>query len=246
MKLRNTLLALCILYVVAAYADDYKKCTYHYFKGKKVSTSECYDDAHRFGKARAYNMQGQVIYEKEIRTVGGSSHVEFSYYDNGAVKKASWHSAPDGGIQWYNTVTTFSEDGKVTGETENNYDHSPVQTMQRYPGDKGKKDSAHTAYCAVIYASEFWYVNTTRYTVIVTADRGAEHYSLTLKPGATAKGGQLILAEQFDDPSRYYKFSVMPANSKLKKKLIVIPSDQKPQSTSKEVKRYYFEVRRIV
>jgi hypothetical protein len=64
------------------------------------------------------NKTGNVIYEKELRTIGGHASVEFTFYPNGALNKASWSSAPDAGIQWYNSTDIFSEDGKLVSHTE--------------------------------------------------------------------------------------------------------------------------------
>ncbi|MBC7552734.1 MAG: hypothetical protein H7257_02015, partial [Taibaiella sp.] len=89
----------------SALAND-NKCEYHYFRGKRISTATCYEK-NNFGKAVAYNKKGEIIYEKHIRKVAGHSYVIFSYYRTGAVSKAVWHDAADGGIQWYSSITTF-------------------------------------------------------------------------------------------------------------------------------------------
>ncbi|GAA4462228.1 hypothetical protein GCM10023093_08400 [Nemorincola caseinilytica] len=108
-------------------AQEYTRCSYKYFvHGKGIATSQCYDKDGRWGKAKAYDRTGKEIYSRELRTVGGHSYVEFSYYDrSGAVKTARWSSAPDGGIQWYRSYTEFSEDGKIVNETKDSYDDGP-------------------------------------------------------------------------------------------------------------------------
>ncbi|MCD6012835.1 MAG: hypothetical protein K0Q79_2697 [Flavipsychrobacter sp.] len=237
------LLFLLILCSIAVSAEDYKKCTYRYFKNKKVSTSECYDANNRFGKVRAYNLKGELIYENEIRKIGGSAHVQFEYYANGAVKKASWRSAPDGGIQWYSSVTTFSEDGKKTGETEHNWDdYHHVRTIKQEPPKQFvKKDTSNVVTCAIIYSSEFWFINKTKYTVTVDATRGEEHYTTTLKPGQQLKGGQLVLAEQFDNIEKYYKFSTHTTGMR-GQYLLIRPSKQAPIDKTREVRQYYYDI----
>jgi hypothetical protein len=40
---------------------------------------KCFDTNKRFGKATAYNKTGSIIYEKELRTIGGHASVEFTF-----------------------------------------------------------------------------------------------------------------------------------------------------------------------
>ena len=63
--------------------------------------------------------------------------------------------------------------------------------------------------CAVIYASEFWFINKTQHMVSVHAYRLSsrdEEQTVKLRAGEWNKGGALVLAEQFDNPERYYFF----------------------------------------
>ncbi len=262
MNTRLLFILLLVAFHVSAHDKDYPRCKYSYFKGsKKVSTSECYDTNNRWGRARAFNTTGDVIYDRELRRIGGHSSVQFSYYDNGAVKKAHWSSAPDGGIQWYRANTYFSEDGKKTGEDEDSHEGPGRLTLQpqyvqpskpqpKRPGEhipQEKPPKPAVVECAVIYSSEFWFTNTTRYVVEVDATRNKnEHFTITLKPRETMKGGYMIGAERFEDPAGFYKFTVKPVKGGTKQKFIIIPSDKKPDNPKKEVRRYYYEVRRIV
>lgn len=242
-----------------AAAQDYPLCTTHYFTGtKKVSSTHCYDKDNRWGRARAFNRLGQQIYERDLRRIAGHSTVEFTYYETGAVKTASYSSAPDAGIQWYRSFTTFSEDGKVTSETHDDYDDRPQVLYRHHPGEHIPQKpttpaprKTTVAECAVIYTSEFWFTNYTPHTVVVTATgkyNKSVTFTLSLHPRETLKCGQLILAQQFDDPAKTFDFTVTPLKpGKNKQKLIIIPSeDRLPENTSKETRRYYYEVRRII
>lgn len=220
-------------------------CDYHYFNDRKVSTSQCYEK-NNFGKALAYDRLGKIIYEKELRRIGGHSSVYFSYYHSGAVSKAEWRSAPDGGIQWYSSLTNFAEDGTVTGYTEQNYDDHVTlikrPVMEEPKPSVLKKKEVMT--CAVIYSSEFWFINHTQLPVIVHADRrygNDDFHTIALKPGDSVKGGALILAEQFDEPEKFYQFGAGYRKSKTSKVLRIKPLGA--QQITKEVKRYYYEVR---
>ncbi len=220
-------------------------CDKHYFKNHKISTTQCYQNSN-FGKATAYSMDGKVIYEHEIRRVAGHSSVYFSYYENGAVSKAEWSSAPDGGIQWYRSVTTFGIDGSVTGFTESSYDdHPTLFAPHREPLlEQPVRQKKEVVECAVIYASEFWFINNTRQAIVVHADRmhGADDFhAVAIKPGDTAKAGVLILAQQFDEPEKYYRFSCNYRDKKKAKGLHV--KLKATQQMNKEARRYYYSVR---
>ena len=241
--------SLFLLCCFSAAARDYPNCTNHYFKNKKISTSECYDADHRWGKAIAYNANGAVIYEKELRRIAGHSSVMFSYYENGGVKKAEWSSAPDGGIQWYSSVTTFSEDGTITSVSENDYDNKPSIIQQ--PAIKlpavinpvaPRSDSSRTVIPVGTYNTEVWYTNNNRRAVIVTATRGPEQTRVTVDPKQTVKGAHFILARQFEDPSFYFQFTVTPKYKYDKARYALMPSHRKPEQVNKETRRYYFDV----
>jgi hypothetical protein len=263
--MRATLfLILFLLSIPAANAGEYPRCTYTYFKSKQIATSTCYDTNNRWGRARAFDRTGKIIYDRELRKVGGHSSVQFSFYASGAVKKAYWSSAPDGGIQWYHTTTLFSEDGKITSETEDNYDKGPGIVMPLKPGyiappaphkpappkvTPTKPAPSTTMECAVIYASEFWFTNNTPNSVVVTTNRKSninETYTTTLRPRQTLKGGQMIGAQIFYDPSLYYDFHVKPLKESLAQEFIIRPAARKPESPKTEVRRYYYEIRRII
>ncbi|MES2702586.1 MAG: hypothetical protein V4649_08110 [Bacteroidota bacterium] len=248
---------LFILITVLAYSlqaiAQKEECEHHYFRNKAISTSACYGKGFNSGKARAFDKSGKVIYEKGIRKFAGHSYVQFSYYESGAVKKAEWSDAPDAGIQWYKSVTTFGEDGKVTGYTEQSHDGlrnvSPLKTMP----DTGYKPPVVTprqpkkkeiVACAVIYSSEIWFINRSKQAAIVHADSksaGGESYTVRLKPGASAKAGAMIQAQRFENPERFFYFSAVP-EVEGKRRLPQITFDHEEQD-GKEKRRYYFEVR---
>ena len=93
----------------------------HYFPNGKVSTFT-YIDEDRYGKALAYNLKGEVIYENRTRSVHGSASVRFTHHENGMIKIARYSSHPDGGIQWYRSTTEFNEKGEKTKEQHDNYE----------------------------------------------------------------------------------------------------------------------------
>ncbi len=256
-------LSLLLSFSLSSFGQRFSNCKYTYFKNGKKATSQCYDADDRWGQARAYDYKGAVIYEKELRKIAGHSSVQFSFYENGAVKKAEYSSAPDAGIQWYRTYTTFAQDGTITSEVNDSHDNGPGTTApfkrQEYitpsptptvsPTPATAKPTPTTIECAVIYSSEYWFINTTTYSVVITAThkyRKTEMNSITLRPRQSAKGGQVIQAQFFDNPTKQYDFTVRAVKPGNKTKYIILPSDKQPEQTSKENQRYYFDIRRII
>jgi len=91
------------------------------FPNGTLSTFSYLEKDHK-GKAIAYNLKGETIYEKNIRRVYGNASVRFSHYDNGALEKAHYTSYPDGGIQWFKSTTFYNKKGEVIGETTDSND----------------------------------------------------------------------------------------------------------------------------
>jgi len=173
----------------------------------------------------------------------------------GGVKKAEWSSAPDAGIQWYHSSTSFSEDGKITHEEHQSWDDNPGTTIRRNPQKQFELPSPVVApkqeevKCAEIWVSEYWVRNTTPYSVLVTASRkgnNAETHTATLKPRQSLKLGEMPGAQMFEDPSRYFTIEASALKSGTKRKLIVLPASGEPENPSRTVRRYHFDVRRIL
>lgn len=241
------LFAFSILFIRAQH--DYPNCKDTYFKNGKISTSKCFDKNNRFGKARAYNQQGQKIYERELRTVGGHSSVSFTFYKTGAVQKAEWRSAPDGGIQWYSNITTFAEDGTQLSSVDNNYDDRLTIPYTQVPNQKPAaadtvKPTLETMACAVIYSNEIWYINHSPHKIIITAVRNKDEFFTTLvSKGESIKGGAFILAQQYDTPEKYFSFSVQPLNPKVKQQFAFTALPELTNTIKEGVRRYYYEIK---
>ncbi|MBX2906732.1 MAG: hypothetical protein KF744_11885 [Taibaiella sp.] len=240
----------------SVFAQKYPKCSYTYFKGGKIATSQCFDPDNRWGQARAFNKAGEVIYEKELRHIAGHSSVTFSFFENGGVRKAEWSSAPDAGIQWYHTTTWFSEDGKVEKEDHNNWDDHHVTVppgRQLPPTTKTPRPAptkTETMECAAIWVSECWITNTAPYSVIVSASRKGgkmiETHTITLRPRQSMKIVEMPGAQMFNEPSAFYELTAKSVKSPASRKLIVLPSSRLPENNSPTVRRYYYDIKRII
>jgi hypothetical protein len=83
-----------------------------------VSTSELWDLERNWGRFKAYNHEGVLLVEFELRRIAGHARVEVSYYANGQVSRLEYSSAPDGGIQYWEYIYTYSEEGKETSRID--------------------------------------------------------------------------------------------------------------------------------
>lgn len=264
----STLLVFCIS--MAQAQQSFSNCKDSYYKSGKISASQCFDKDNRWGEAKVFNTKGEVTYRKELRNVGGHSSVQFTYYDNGGVKKAEWSSAPDGGIQWYRSVAYFAEDGTLQHEDEDSYDRTtqltvkpgyttspttktpdkehPVPTKPAPPTTPTTPtpSPSETMECAAIYASEYWYINKTKYRIKVVSQHfyyKDQQTTTLLMPGDTLKGGDLILAQMYDEPSKYYHFTASTISKKTSYKPTIIPRPELAKEVKVGVKRFYYVVK---
>lgn len=99
--------------------------TYSYHQNGEISTIIFQTKLPGYGAqgyAKAFNYQGELIYEASISRSGLYCSVRFTYFENGTVKSARYSSHPDGGIQWHKKETFFNEKGQKTAESEENWD----------------------------------------------------------------------------------------------------------------------------
>lgn len=226
-------------------AEEYSfHCEKKFFKSGQLSSQKCYDKDKRFGKAIAYNIKGEIIYEKELRTIGGHASVYFSYHTNGAVQKAEWSSAPDAGIQWYNATDVFDENGKKISHTENNYDDYlrvttpfivPVKdtVIKQSPIVPGKKATLISNKNFI----EVWCINHTYYPVVVNVKDKKTYAGVAetiLQPADSVKIIQYKFAKEVNEPHKKYQISVSALN-KGDGKNPVVKSIKKKKLTQNDV-----------
>ena len=222
------ILLLSIFFVQFSYAEnDYPNCEKTFFKSGELSTKKCYDKDNRFGKAYAYTKKGKLIYEKGLRKIAGHESVYFTFYPSGAVKKAEWSSAPDAGIQWYNSTDEFAENGTLTSHTENNYDdYLRVVPTYIVPKDTSSKNST-TKYDSVIIKPkqvECWFVNHTYFTIsvkVIDKKNKQEINQKNIKAGDSIKVGTYDYTAKNFEPVRKYLFDIQSANNTTEQKPFV-------------------------
>lgn len=171
----------------------------HHHATGEVSTKEWMDTDERFGLTTAYDRSGKEIFRYGTRRIGGHASVHFSYHANGAVSRAEASDAPDAGIQWYRSTTTFDDQGNQTGFYQQN--HEDLTTLRFHTGP----DEPVLAYCQKLFTNEVFLVNATRQAGKATvkvmrpspALKNSEH---TLAPGDTVRLGSYSVGERFAAP----------------------------------------------
>lgn len=188
-----------------------------YFPSGKVSTIQVLEDQ-REGFARAYNQNGEVIYEANIRRFAGHASVQFTHYKNDAVKTAHYSSAPDGGIQWYRVTTEFSEDGEVTKETKDSHENltlvehmAPEILKIELPEEQEKKTkksppNKEVSTCARIHQNKIKLINHSRFTITYRFIYQNKESFIKIKPGETKAGIEYISAEITSSPKNNVNF----------------------------------------
>ncbi len=182
----------------------------HHFKQGGISTREWTDKNDQWGASWAYARSGDVIFHGQTRRFAGHSSVRFSYHPSGAVSRVETSDAPDGGIQWYKSTTTFDEDGHKTGFSEHgrdNYgpiprldwppDRSPPQPKAPAPKEEPRQEVVE---CQRMFQTELFVVNPTNSAVRVVATPKDPSPAMpggtwTMAPGDTIRIGTYSMGE---------------------------------------------------
>lgn len=186
----------------------------HHFKTGGISTREWTDQDGRWGSSWAYNKRGEVIFHGQTRRFAGHASVRFKYHPNGAVSRVETSDAPDGGIQWYQSTTTFDEEGNKTGFSEQGRDnYGPIPRMD-WPPERFRPPSElplpkeqpkqEVIACQRMFQTELFVVNPTNAAVRVVATPKHPSPAMpggtwTMVPGDTIRIGTYSLGETWPD-----------------------------------------------
>ncbi|MFN3874655.1 MAG: hypothetical protein ACK4L7_01930 [Flavobacteriales bacterium] len=207
-------------------ATDTGTVVLHYFSSGEVSTKEWRDEDDRWGRSWAYKKTGETIFDGQTRRFAGHATVRFSYYPDGAVSRVETSDAPDGGIQWYQSITTFDEAGNRTGFWEQGRDnYGPIPSLRIEPRtlpplhsdprepERRPAEAPDAQHCQRLFVNEVFLVNATRHAGRAKiralqpspALQDSEH---TLAPGDTVRLGSYTMGEVFIEPSRQVSVEV--------------------------------------
>lgn len=193
---------------------DSGRVVLHYFTTGQVSTREWTDKEGRFGRSLAYKRDGTVIVDHHTRRIAGHASVHFSYHPNGAVSRSEFSDAPDAGIQWYESTTTFDDQGNRTGFSEQGHDDlhviphpgttftAPVEPFG--PTEEPVREP-EVAICQKLFVNEVFVVNPTKWTctVRVLTDEPSPAMpggTFTMGANDTLRIGSYTIGERFENP----------------------------------------------
>jgi hypothetical protein len=196
---------------------DTGKVVLHHFNSGQVSTKEWTDKNGYWGRSWAYKRSGEVIFQGETRRVAGHASVRFSYHPNGAVSRVETSDAPDGGIQWYKSTTTFDADGNKTGFDEYGRDnHGPIPRpgIRIITEPEPPMPKQEVAICQRMFQSELFVVNPTNAAVRVVAtpketSPGLPGGTWTMAPGDTIRIGTFSKGEVWPEWKSMVQLSIV-------------------------------------
>ena len=248
------LLSITVLHAqgrVKTIKTDTGRVVLHYFTTGQLSTKEWMDTDGRWGRSWAFTREGHELINYQTRKIGGHASVDFSYHANGAVSKAEVSDAPDGGIQWHRSTTTFDADGNKTGFTEQGQGNDGpipglnVRTTQKpgepipYPQEVVREQQ--------LFVNEVFAVNATKWACVLKveakqASPAMPTGSFTLQPGDSIRVGTYSMGETFDAPDKHVTLTAQRPNGKGRKRSPMEVLFLQQQQISKEHRSYYFYV----
>ncbi len=235
MVMRSIFLLLAIAFGMAASAQgrertvktDTGTVVLHYFTNGKVSTKAWVDKDNRGGRSWAYRPDGSVLSEHQTRRIAGHASVQFEYHPNGAVSKVEYSDAPDAGIQWYRSTTTYDENGVKTGFTEQGHDNDGIipgpgvrvtqkpEVTEPYQQEVVREQQMFVTEVFVLHT-----LNTACFITVKAAQRSPAlpdgHY--TLVPRDTLRVGTYSMGELFDLPAAHVTITGEKAQMKGKRR----------------------------
>lgn len=213
----------------------------HYFATGELSSKAWTDADNRWGHSWAYSQSGQVIFHRQTRKIAGHASVDYRYHPNGAVSRAEFSKAPDGGIQWYKSTTTFDEQGVQTGFSEQGRDNDgPIRPGIVKPQRPVVKPG--TTYETVreqrMFLNEYFVVARKNCRVQLRPKQtspAAKDLDATLLKGDTLRGGAYSMGERFDPPLEHVTVTATNRRGKPKFNVKRVDSVQ----VSPEHRRWY-------
>jgi hypothetical protein len=171
----------------------------HHFKTGELSTKEWRDKDDRFGLTTAYDRAGKEIFRYGTRRIGGHASVHFSYHANGAISMAEASDAPDAGIQWFRSTTTFDDQGNRTGYSEDTHEDllrpSVIFTQPEQPLSPVVPQPPPTAVpCQRMFVNEVFVVNGSSWPVEITVEPKDPSPALVGSKFILPAGGSLRVA----------------------------------------------------
>lgn len=204
----------------------------HHFATGGISTQEWTDKDDRFGRSIAYDEVGREIFSYHTRRVGGHASAHFSYHPSGAISKVEVSDAPDGGIQWYRSTSTYDEAGNRTGFSEEGRDnygplHSPlrIDLPEPTPSEITIPPKQEVMECQQLFVNEVHIMNASSWQVefnISPKDPSPalQASQFVLAPGQSKLVGTYSVGETFVSPVQRMSVVGTVMNKRGKKKQV--------------------------
>ncbi|MBK8497616.1 MAG: hypothetical protein IPL52_02065 [Flavobacteriales bacterium] len=225
----------------------------HYFTNGKVSTKAWMDKDDRWGRSWAYKPDGAVLVEHQTRRIAGHAGVHFTYHPNGAVSKAEYSEAPDAGIQWYRSTTTFDDQGNKTGFTEQGHDNHGIipgpgvrvtqkpEVTEPYKQEVVREQRMFVTEVFVVNASKY----TCRMDVIPKHPSPAmQNSNHTMAPGDTVRVGMYSTGEIYEEAAKHLTLSAKRWSRKSKKQVAYKILREEIAAVQPEARKYYLLIGR--
>jgi hypothetical protein len=226
----------------------------HYFISGQPSTKEWTDKDERWGRSWAYAKNGEVLFVGQTRRFAGHASAHFSYHGNGAVSKIEVSDAPDAGIQWYRSTTTYDELGNRTGFWEQGHDDdgiipNPSTTTRRHQTEPVPPPQAQVAIEQRLFVTEVFVVNTSRYTcrldvVAKHPSPAMQNSNHTMAPGDTVRVGMYSTGEIYEEAAKHLSISAKRWSRKQKKQVAYRILREEMTAAVPEARKYYLFIGR--
>ncbi|MEO8067308.1 MAG: hypothetical protein ABI599_06415 [Flavobacteriales bacterium] len=220
----------------------------HYFTTGQLSTKQWMDTDDRWGHSWAYAMDGREIINYQTRKIGGHASVYFSYYPNGAISKAEVSDAPDGGIQWYRSTTTYDERGVRIGFTEQGQGNDgPIPGIEVRTTQKPEVTAPFKQEVVKeqrMFITEVFVVNASKYTcrmdaVVKNPSPAMQNGNYTMAPGDTLRIGMYSTGETYDEAAKHVTITAKRWSRKARKQLAYRILREEVTAAEPEARKYF-------
>lgn len=189
-----------------------KKC---FHENGNISSNVEWDLENKWGKLIIYNFNGALIQEWELRKIHGIARAEIEYHPNGQVSKVNYSSAPDGGIQRFESTYYYSLEGNLVKTEKDDYPPKLTDFLLT----EEEPIQPNTVKCAEIWTSKFQLTNNSKRTqkLVITPllpNSLTKPRTIAIKPKQTLTLDSCIQAQFFQDPINQIKISFQKSNKK--------------------------------
>lgn len=181
----------------------------------EVSSIISWDKENKWGRLLIYKSNGTPINEWELRKIHGIARAEVEYYPNGQVSKVNYSSAPDGGIQRFESTYYYSLEGQLIKTEKNDY----PPKLNDFPLTEEEQLQPNTVQCAEIWISKIQLTNNSKriQKLVITPllpNSLTKPRTIALKPKQTLTLDSCIQAQFFQDPINQINISFQKSNKK--------------------------------